>query len=281
MSVAALGLNMTPRYPLLTPDEQISRLEAELDFVRYVILNLMPDKVRTLLTGYYSCESRDDASKWQDGVVESVIRLAMPLPEPHASRANCPLCGDESASPFSRGFQLDEGLRRHLTGWGNARQCGVTKVVFDMARETWNAKFRDTEERERAAKQALRATREATEPLFKLAPKGQPELLDAAYGAARDEAGLIWAEERLTQLGFKLTTTDRVRTYTREHEEFIVYADPRRVGEITFAPFNRSPRGRRVTYADRFVIRDNVRHDISGKYDARITSLTDRLHKGR
>ena len=59
---------------------------------------------------------------------------------PDTARAPCPLCGGGRESftmdsPDLEGtFSLPEGLRRHLEGYGNMRQCPVLKAVIAMAR---------------------------------------------------------------------------------------------------------------------------------------------------
>jgi hypothetical protein len=51
-----------------------------------------------------------------------------------SDRARCPLCGGSSDNPHGEeGFAYPEGLRRHLAGSYNARQCNVVKAAVDLA----------------------------------------------------------------------------------------------------------------------------------------------------
>ena len=61
-----------------------------------------------------------------------------------------------------------------------------------------------------------------------------PRLIDELHflRRARDAAGLQWAEDRLVQMGFKIETKQKVRSYTKEAGVAVAYADPRAIGDI-------------------------------------------------
>src|SRR5688572_12706949 len=115
-----------------SPDDEIRKLRSELYSARRTIVDLMPDKISQLLGDYYRCDTRIDLHRWHGEVIDAIVEMASPLAGLrdsyfHAPRARayCPLCGDGSQGPYEEGFALPEGLRRHLAGWGNCRQCRV------------------------------------------------------------------------------------------------------------------------------------------------------------
>ena len=85
-------------------------------------------------------------------------------------RARCPLCRDSSSSPYSEGFSVPEGLRRHLIGWGNARQCSVMEAACALARDHWHQAYDASDRAEDNAKQAELEARRKSETLFQVAP---------------------------------------------------------------------------------------------------------------
>lgn len=46
--------------------------------------------------------------------------------------AVCPLCGGIPQTIYSTGFAYPEGLRRHLEGYGNAKQCIITSMITEL-----------------------------------------------------------------------------------------------------------------------------------------------------
>jgi hypothetical protein len=118
---------------------------------------MTPDPFPALLEGYYGCENRTGI-RWANELTEKVIDLAKPIDCTGGgweTRAYCPLCGHGSSSPFSDGYSLPEGLRRHLDGLGNTSKCEVMKVAGALARAHFNDKFAAGEAAEEKAKQDL------------------------------------------------------------------------------------------------------------------------------
>lgn len=224
-------------------DEEIERLQMELDEARRAIVNLMPEPAREILGDYYDCKSRGEVYRWESTAADKLIELAQPLPRHtvHGERAMCPLCGGgaQNVYAYQEGFSLPLGLHRHLTGFGNTHQCDVTRAAFKLAREWARDKFKESELREKAEADAQLAARKATETLYRTDPYREPDLLGGQYAwrPIRDKDSLSKAEERLEELGFKRTLVERVKSYTQEHPGCIVYADLRENGRIEFRVF--------------------------------------------
>lgn len=276
-------------------DDTIRHLRDELFMARQTILSLTTPDQQGLLKSYYDCETRQDSYRWESDVAEKLIEGAIALPREQGSyfgpRAFCPLCGDGTSSPYETGFSLPEGLRRHLVGWGGrANQCVVLSTAIRLANDHWNGKFKETELREQAQKGALEQARKATETLFLVNPYGPPELSDAqtGFGAkARTVQELDWAESRLAELGFLRKEDTRVRSYVKEGTDFAVFADPRRLGEISFAVYRlplpkRRPQGARYfTALQQFRIPDSWKNDLKSKYEKRVLEAINALERAR
>jgi hypothetical protein len=267
-------------------EETITRLRDELFQARWVILELMPEGAQKILHSFLDCESRQERANWKDIAADGIIALAKPIqsqgPFQLVDRAYCPLCGGGSSSPYESGFTLDEGLRRHLLGWGNAHRCQIMEAAVLLARDYWHDKFHAADEAEDEQKRAQIAQRKKTETLYRIAPDREPELFDErAYGGVpRDEDSLAWAEGRLIDLSFQTALEGNVKSYTDEREAFTVYADPRMKGEIKFTVYRKSPtKGKtaprvRTKYLHSFSLKDNWKNDIRGKYESRIAQIT-------
>jgi hypothetical protein len=106
---------------------------------RATIIGLMQPELERLLWGQVSCKTFEEVRKWVDDTAESIIEFAAHTENPAGRnwdgrlRVLCPLCGDGPQSPYDDGFLLDEGLRRHLLGTYNSRQCSVFKAAHQMA----------------------------------------------------------------------------------------------------------------------------------------------------
>ena len=143
--------NRLPKYNLtsISFEEIVKGLEDELYQARRAILSLMPEKVQETLDSYYLCEIQEETRRWEHNTEKNIIGLAELLPQKtiySSDRAYCPLCGEGSLSPYEEGFNIPEGLSRHLSGWGNNRQCEVFRATMDLARAYWNHKFSAEEE---------------------------------------------------------------------------------------------------------------------------------------
>lgn len=273
-------------------DPELVRLKRDLENARHAILGLMSEPARDILSRYYQCASRAEVREWESKVVDQLVNLATPLPprsQYEGERAYCPLCGGSAQDIYNsqRGFSLPVGVERHLSGWGNTHQCDVTVAAFGLARDWARDKFQESERREEAEAQAQIAKRRATETLYRVGPDGEPELMGGRYQwrPVRDNKGLAWAEERLEELGFKITLDDRVKSYTQEHPGVIVYADPREEGRIEFRVYNfplppaprKSRRRPDFRFIPQFFLMDAWKNDLRQKYAARLAEAVRRL----
>ncbi|QIN62463.1 hypothetical protein SBC1_24780 [Caballeronia sp. SBC1] len=131
-----------PRQPIRTTsplEDKVRRLEDDLYMARAVIIDLMQPELERLLWGQVSCETFDEVRKWADVATESIIEFASRAEQPAEVnwdgrlRVLCPLCNRGPQSPYDNGFLLTEGLRRHLLGTYNSRQCSVFAAAHAMA----------------------------------------------------------------------------------------------------------------------------------------------------
>lgn len=130
-------------------EQELYKLRSDLYIARLAIIELMPADVQSILTNYYPCSSREDAVRWTHNTAEKIVKLAdvrsseeMGDGRNLSPRAFCPLCGQESSTPFMlRGFAIPEGLLRHLLGSHNSHQCNVFKAAEALGREYLAEKF--------------------------------------------------------------------------------------------------------------------------------------------
>lgn len=154
-----------------------------------------------------------------------------------------------------------------------------------VARESWNDRFSAGEAAEAAAAKQVLEKRRATEALYVLGPADVGVLIDEGLPGWRNlrrpadgEHSVAWAEQRLTELDFQLQVDGRRRSYTKRVEEagrqFVVYADPRRLGEISFRVFDASvTRGKKLGIpVNTFSIRDSWKHNLPEKVAAGIAA---------
>jgi hypothetical protein len=184
-------------------DERIRTLENHLYKARRAVVTLLPKPIRDLAESYYSIGSKEDAHHWENALVDRIIESATTLGHGEGAyfgpRAYCPLCGSGSSGPYDRGFALPEGLRRHLTGFGNAGTCDVLSPVLDLARDYWMPRVEKVEAEREAERRAALERRRESEEMYVLGPDVRPLLNDEdiGYGAtARDRESLTWAEAR-------------------------------------------------------------------------------------
>lgn len=269
--------------------QKIRRLEDGLYLARYTIVELMPDNVQEIMKGYYSCRSRQELYRWKHEVVEQIINLANILSAEEGSyssdRAYCPLCGQGTSSPYERGFSVPEGLRRHLTGRGNSQQCMVMQAAMSLARDCWQSQYTDAVKAEEDKKREELAQRKKSEVLYRIAPDLEPELIDERLrfgGTPRSEGELDWVEARLTSLGFQITWDGNAKSYTHEHGDFVVYADPRQSGRVDFSVFPKDykrSRGRLRLCWTSFYILDGWKKELREKYEVRVGNAVSQLKK--
>ncbi|KAB0670140.1 hypothetical protein F6V30_08235 [Oryzomonas sagensis] len=272
--------------------DEIERLKNDLFEARYTILNLMPEKFERLLKGYYQVKSRQEGYAWEHDVAEQIIAEANILSKEEGSfledRAYCPLCGRGSNSPYDRGFAIPEGLRRHLTGWGNNSRCDVMEAAFRLARDHWHRSFHEKEEQEKKEKEQILFERRRKETLFFVDLYSQPCLLEEGVytydGRVRNEEELLWAEQRLHGLGVNSLIEGNVKKYIDEYEEYLVLADPRVNGKISFKVYRKPliKKGKigvkRPLYQS-FYMQDAWKNDLPAKYTSRVRECINSLKR--
>ncbi|MEX2494822.1 MAG: hypothetical protein WD448_01970 [Woeseia sp.] len=262
----------------------------ELYRARRAILDLMPHDLEELLTSYYQCESSSETYRWPDNVAYRIIDL---IPDKTKEttyfgevRANYPLCGRRTQGPFDEGFKLPEGMRRHLTGYGNARQCDVMYAAEALARDYWYEQFSEEEAENERKKITDQQQRRASELLYCIGPESPPALIDEGVWPpeeVRSKKSMDWAEDRLGLLGFTVSTDGNVKSYTREMDGILVYADPRRSGRIDFCVYtqpregSKKARGHKLRFTPTFYIMDRWKNDLPGKFVDRAREAIGRL----
>jgi hypothetical protein len=148
---------------------------------------------------------------------------------------------------------------------------------MSLARDYWHEKFNEAEETEERLKRERLEERRKIETLYRTAPD-EIRLIDESVGygeSPRDDAGMAWAEERLAGLGFEAKTEGNVKSYTDERKDLVVFADPRRPGEISFSVYRKSlTKGKtprvKYKYVTSFGLSDKWKHDLRGKYESRL-----------
>jgi len=258
-------------------EERIRRLEEELYCARRDIIDLMSPEVTKLLTSYYSCNSEREYYEWWHDTIDTIVSMAEI--DPKASylqdRGWCPLCKGGSMGPYDSGFTLPEGLKRHLSGFGNTHQCPVTRAAFHIARHA----LRETFEASREAAQRKVEERRRTERVFMTDPSSSPQLCDEHLwsGKPRSADELAAAEDRLRGLNFQIEVNDNVVAYKFCHEHFLVLADPRTAGRIEFRVFDSERPKRRARTIETFHLLDTWKNDLPAKFRERLSEACARL----
>jgi hypothetical protein len=121
-------------------------LRNELFIVRHTLIDLMDPK--DLLYGYLGIDEHEQLVEWRASAVKTVMADAQVRPgdemgDPRWPRALCPLCRQGAQGTRDvRGYAVPEGLRRHLLGELNSRQCDVFAAAVAIARESIHEKQR-------------------------------------------------------------------------------------------------------------------------------------------
>jgi hypothetical protein len=236
----------------------------------------VPNDITNLLHTYSYGESREQADRWREEVIEILVERAASSAfddrDRGGQRAPCPLC--HGGSTTTEGFALPEGLRRHLEGSAKARRCIVMDAVSGLLEEYLAERLASIGEAERKAL----AERRQTETLYRVSPDGEPLLEDEGPtpGRSRSPGELGWAEDRLRSLGFRCVVDGRTRSWVDETDRYVVYADLRSAGEIGFEVWPK-PLPARPTIGlrlrrppGRFHLKDSWMHDLPGKYAQRV-----------
>lgn len=254
----------------------VRRLRENLRRARRAIITLLPDNIQELAETYRMISTRLEAQTWEDALVDAVIGIAWPIgaeTQYAGPRAYCPLCRRGSSGPYAEGFALPGGLRKHLLGEGNAYPCEVLSQVIGLAEDHWRPQVAEAESRERASLEVEKERRREIEDLYLTGPGAEPKLRDEfLFGdRSRDDESLGWAKDRLRQLGFTESRVGRVRQFTKEFGELVVFADPREVGKLNFSVYRKEqverPKKRRHWTPDHasFHVLDSWRNRLDEK----------------
>ncbi|WP_321894544.1 hypothetical protein [Paraburkholderia heleia] len=120
-------------------EAEVRRLERELYMARATIIGLMVPEIGTLLGDHFACKTYREVREWADSASGSIIEISARTENPVGRerdgriRVRCPLCNQGPQSPYDQGFLIEEGLRRHLLGTYNSRQCSVFAAAYQMA----------------------------------------------------------------------------------------------------------------------------------------------------
>lgn len=120
---------------------EIDKLRSDLWFSRMALVGIASPEFRDLFAGIHGCKSRKEAWDWLRSTTERAVDRAKPNPPEEMGdlrdstpRSYCPMCWGSSHNIHRiSGFAYPEGLRRHLEGEHNARQCEVMKAAFALA----------------------------------------------------------------------------------------------------------------------------------------------------
>ncbi|OUL68705.1 hypothetical protein [Paraburkholderia hospita] len=139
MAIKRLPLAQRIPSPYADLEKENRWLRNELFIVRHTLINLMDPK--DLLYGYLGIDEHEKLIEWRINAVKAVTADAQVRPgdemgDPRWPRALCPLCRQGAQGTRDvRGYAVPEGLRRHLLGELNSRQCDVFAAAVAIARE--------------------------------------------------------------------------------------------------------------------------------------------------
>ena len=211
---------------------KIKKLEGELHTARHTILNMLPDELHQLLTSYYECKSEEETIRWEYMVAEKLLEHVKIIPCDQwrsSDRAFCPLCGSGSQGPFDEGYAIPEGLRRHITGYGNVRRCSVFEQIHQLAEEYWDYQLAEQKRRENEKANILLKARKEKKNICLVGPDSMPVLIGGkSYSCTplRNKEQLKWAEARLESLGFEKIIKDNEISYVYDDGEICIFANP-------------------------------------------------------
>lgn len=84
----------------------------------------------------FQTHSPGELSENIHSLIETILgEIELPEPDRLMSeiRLKCPLCGSSSQTTYVEGYKYPEGLRRHLSGFGNMSQCFITNIIIELA----------------------------------------------------------------------------------------------------------------------------------------------------
>jgi hypothetical protein len=257
-------------------EPRIGGLKKELARMRFAVLALIPEDLGDLLGSFMSCQSRRDVQRWREDLIAELLERAQAAAAEDARCENghvcCPLCDRENSRAVGRRFP--DGLRRHLQGSRRRLGCVVMDAAFGLLEEWLErpnplAKLFGPE---------VLAKRRPKELRYRLAPGGEPLLYDEQmlWDWPRTPEERLWAEERLQVLGFRCAVEGRTRAWLDETDDYVVYADPRMVGSLSFKVW-RKPLPSHPTIGPyftcetgQFELRDVCKRNLPGLYAERL-----------
>lgn len=115
-------------------ERDYSRLLCELDAVRKLVLQLLPEEARLILD-VRMAQGEFQVRDWRRLVVPQILALVRPeLDWQNRERAACPLCKEGPQQGAFNTFTVPEGLTRHLEGSHNFYRCAVMVVAERLAK---------------------------------------------------------------------------------------------------------------------------------------------------
>lgn len=115
--------------------------------------------------------------------------------------------------------------------------------------------------------------RRKKETLYKLNPNDNGRLKDEFLhgGNPREKTEWEWAEERLNNLKFSKEKTNKIISYVRKFDEYIIYADPRANGRINFQVYKKQNNS--YSYIGDFYLLDSWYKNLEDKLLKRMKKI--------
>lgn len=255
--------------------DEVERLRREAGDLERALIFLLPKRHRKALVSFQDCATRAETVTWRKGVVDAVVANADIVTDPVRGRlATCPFCG---VGLYEYYYEFPGELRSHLGDADDPRNCVVMNVIHRIAQGCWDIEFKAHEREDRRRDASTESARKHGTMLYQVHPYERPKLAKdvSIWRKPRTAARLVWAENRLTELGFETATENNVRSYILKRPDVIVYADPLEEGLIAFyvakAPLLQGRPSREGLYVSRFHLQDRWRQDLRGKLEQRIS----------
>lgn len=254
---------------LRTDQDIIADLKRKLEEARWAVIAYAPDEFGRLLAGFdHQFNTEHDLWSWRSDVVAAVTEA---VKRDEHGRAACPLCRSRGRSQSwgADGWLVPAGLAMHLRGDNNAGKCGVVDIAFKRLQDKHQEAFAANGQ----AKQEALAARLKTEPVLLIDPNGEPQLMAKTNYSNETPRASDWTtvDGRLREIGFVIETTGNVTTYRYMHgDSWMVVADPREAGKVSFMVFKRSGKYRWKHGAARIPSLQDVWKDWPAKFRKRL-----------
>lgn len=176
-------------------------------------------------------------------------------------RAYCPLCGSGAMDIYreeTRGWKWPKGFDRHLSSfYSQTPMCEVKKNIFNLVEDYFIKKsredrFKKHEEEKKKRKEKFKTAND----FYIVKHNGKKELYDDCIYPKSNE-DFLKSIKRLKKLNFDIVKKNKVNSYTLNiNNKFLIYADPRKSGEISFRPYWIKKRGSKT------IIKENSYHSF-------------------